>query len=208
MYVGKPIGVRRLTAFLLDENTDTVDVPATYGEPIKLSRAIQIVTTPVLAEALLESDDGVEDELAHLNAIDVTINASQLTDTIRAQLLGHRLDENGGVVFKNTDMGPLVALAWEELLSKADGTGADQYKRVVLYKGRFKEFVETAETAKREGITFQTHNLVAKFYKRDYDGYIKYSMREDTPNVDAAAFADWFTAVQEPAPLVPVPPVQ
>ncbi len=203
-YVGKPIGVRRLTAFLLEEGTDTTDTPAEYGTAIKVSRAIQIVTTPVLTEALLESDNGVEDELAHLNAIDVTINASQLTDTIRAQLLGHRLDSNGGLVYKNTDMGPLLALGWEELLSKGDGAGPDLYKRVLLYKGRFKEFVETVDTVKKEGITFQTHNLVARFYKRDFDGLIKYTMRQDTPNLDSAAFEAWFDSVQEPAAVTPV----
>lgn len=193
-YVGKPIGARKLTWFPLLEDPETGK--ATYGEPIKLSRLISITVTPVFAEGILESDDGIEDDLALIVAYDVTINASQLTDEIRAALLGHQMDSGGGMLVTNTDVAQWGALAWEELLSKEDASEPDKYKKIVLYKGRFREFAETANTMTQGGITFQTHNLTGRFIRRN-DGHIKYSIREDSPNVDATKLANWFTAPQE-----------
>jgi phi13 family phage major tail protein len=189
-YVGKPIGARKLTMWPL--TADTAE-GATYGEPVKLSRLINIVVTPVFAEGLLESDDTVEDELAQVIAYDVTINASQLTDEIRGQLLGHAFNK-GGILTTDSDQPIECAIAWEELLSKKSGT--NKYKKVVLYKGTFREFAETANTKVRSGTTYQTHNLVGRFYARE-DGHIKYSMREDTADADPTQLAAWFEEPQE-----------
>lgn len=193
-YVGKPIGARKLTWFPLTEDPEAG--AATYGAPVKLSRLINITVTPVFAEGTLESDDGIEDDLALVVAYDVTINASQLTDSIRAALLGHQIDSGGGMLVSNTDVAQWGALAWEELLSKQDPSEPDKYKKVVLYKGKFREFAETANTMTQGGITYQTHNLTGRFIKRN-DGHIKYSMREDSPNVDGTKLAAWFESPQE-----------
>ncbi len=192
--VAKPIGARKLTWFPL--LTDPEEGAATYDEAVKLSRLIQITVTPVFAEGILESDDGTEENEALIVAYDVTINASQLTDEIRAALLGHLIDAGGGILTKKTDSAQEGALAWEELLSKTDPTDPDKYKKVVLYKGKFKEFTETAQSVVQNGITYQTHNLTGRFIPRN-DGHIKYSIREDTPNADATKLAAWFTSPQE-----------
>lgn len=193
-YVGKPIGARKLTWFPLLEDPETGE--ATYGPPVKLSRLINITVTPIFAEGTLESDDGIEDDLALIIGYDVTINASQLTDTIRATLLGHQMDNGDGMLVTNTDVAQWGALAWEELLSKNDASEPDKYKKVILYKGKFREFAETANTLVQNGITFQTHNLTGRFIKRN-DGHIKYSIREDSPNANATKLAAWFDAPQE-----------
>ena len=192
-YVGKSIGARRLTWWALGLDPDGGGVP-TYGSPVPLSRLIQIQVTPVFMEGTLESDDGIEDDMSLLVAVDVTINASQLTDAIRAALLGHSIDAGGGVLFAGGDVAQEGALGWEELISKK--TGADQYKKVILYKGKFKEFAETANSTVQGGIAFQTHNLTGRFYKRN-DGAVKYSLREDTPSADPLKLANWFTMPQE-----------
>lgn len=192
--ISKPIGVRKLTWWPLADNTDTESVPASYQAAQYLSRLIQVTTTPVFAEGTLESDDGLEEDLALMVAIDVEIEASQLTDQIRSALLGHSMDQGGGVVVKGSDEAPFGALAWEELLS---GTGVPKYKKVVLYKGRFRELTETARTKEQANITFQTHKLVGRFYRRMYDDALKYSMREDTASANATKLAAWFTAPQE-----------
>lgn len=193
--VAKPIGARKLTWFPLVENTDTDTVAAAYAAAVKLSRLITITTTPILAEGLLESDDGIEENEKMVVGYDVTINASQLTDPIRAALLGHTMDDGGGMLTNANDLGPMGALAWEELLS---GGGTPKYKHVVLYKGRFQEFPETANTVVQSGKTYQTHNLVGQFFKRDFDGNLKYTIRDDTPNANATKIAAWFTTPQEP----------
>lgn len=193
-YIGKPIGARKLTWFPLLSDPETGQ--ATYGPPVKLSRLITINVTPVFAEGTLESDDGIEDDLALIVAYDVSINASQLTDTIRSALLGHQMDSGGGVLVTGADIAQEGALAWEELLSKKDPSEPDKYKKVILYKGKFRDFAETANTMTQSGVTFQTHNLTGRFIKRN-DGHIKYSIREDSPNVDATKVANWFVEPQE-----------
>jgi len=196
-YVGKPIGARRLTWFPLVTDTDTDSVAPQYSPAVRLSRLINIVCTPVFAEGVLESDDGLEDNVSKVVAIDVTINASQLTDAIRAALLGNQIDAGGGVLVTNGDTAQEGALAWEEELSSNTPGSTPKYKKVVLYKGKFKEMTETANTITEGGITYQTHNLTGRFFKRAYDGHIKYSMREDTPSVNATKIAAWFTEPQE-----------
>lgn len=193
-YVGKPIGARKLTWFPLLSDPETG--PAVYGPPVKLSRLITITATPVFAEGMLESEDGIEDDAAFIVAYDVNINASQLTDAIRAALLGHQMDSGGGMLVTNSDIAQYGALAWEELLSKDNPSETDKYKRVVLYKGKFREFAETANTRVQNGITYQTHNISGRFIKRE-DGHLKYSMREDSPNANATKVANWFTEPQE-----------
>jgi hypothetical protein len=104
------------------------------------------------------------------------------------------MDSGGGILTTGADVAPELALAWEELLSKQ--AGPDLYKKVVLYKGKFKEFAETANTKTQSGVTFQTHNLTGRFYRRN-DGALKYSIREDTPDADPLKLANWFTTPQE-----------
>jgi phi13 family phage major tail protein len=186
-YVGKPIGARNLTMW-------PILADGSYGTPQKLSRLIQIQVAPVLMEGTLESDDGVEDDLSLVVAYDVTINASQLTDAVRAALLGQALDTGGGILVTNTDVAQEVAIGWKEELSKQ--SGPTLFKYVVLYRGKFKEFSETANTKTQGGVTFQTHNLTGRFYARD-DGHIRFSIREDTPNADPAKIAAWFATPQE-----------
>lgn len=196
-YVAKPIGARKLTWWPLSANTDTDSVPAAYGAAVRLSRLINIQVTPVFAEGVLESDDGVEDNQSLIVAYDVTINASQLTDAIRAALLGHAIDAGGGILTAGSDVAQEGALAWEEELSNDTAGATTKYKKVVLYKGKFKEFAETANTITEGGITYQTHNLTGRFFRRVYDKYIKYSIREDSPSANATKLAAWFTAPQE-----------
>ena len=93
-YVGKPIGLSNLTWFPMLTDTET---ETTYDDPEKLARAIQATLTPEFAEGLLESDDGIEDEVSLVTAITVRIDANQLTEEIRASLLGHNIDEDGGM---------------------------------------------------------------------------------------------------------------
>ena len=196
-YVAKPIGARKLTWWPLSPNTDTETVAAAYQAAQKLSRLINIQVTPVFAEGVLESDDGIEDNMSMIVAYDVTINASQLTDAIRATLLGHAIDAGGGILTAGGDVAQEGALAWEEELSNNTAGATTKYKKVVLYKGKFKEFAETANTITEGGITYQTHNLTGRFYRRVFDKHLKYSIREDSPSADANKLAAWFTEPQE-----------
>lgn len=191
-YVGKPIGLKNLTIFPLTKDDST---GATYGAAKNLARAIKVQMSPQFAEAILESDDSVEDEINMLTGYELTIDASQLDDTIRAELLGHTLDAKGGLVVAQNDTPPRFALAFKALLSKQ--AGVNKYVHIVLYKGSFSEFEESFETMKKGAMTFQTHSgIKGVFSARDSDGQILYRMREDTPSADAATIGAWFTKVQ------------
>lgn len=193
-YVGKPIGLSNLTWFPMLTDTET---ETTYDDPEKLARAIQAVLTPQFAEGLLESDDGIEDEISQVTAITVRIDANQLTEEMRGSLLGHDVDDQGGMTISGTDTPQLGALAFRALLSKQ--TGDNQYVYVVLYAGRFKEFAETFETKKRGQITYQTHTgIEGTFYPRMSDGAIQYRMRENDQN--SAVIAEWFNSPQATTP--------
>jgi phi13 family phage major tail protein len=198
-YIGKPIGVRNLTWFPLTK--DEAGGETTYGEAIKLARAININMSPQMAEALLESDDGIEDRIALTTGYELTLDVSQISDEVRAQVFGHQI-EQGGVAFKATDTPVVGALAFRALLSKEKGD--DKYSYIVLYKGRLQEFDETFHTVERGGITFQTHGgIKGTFYARESDDTILYRMREDTEGYDASQISAWFDTPQKLTPKTP-----
>lgn len=192
-YTPKSIGARRLTWFPIESETES---ETTYGTPIRLARIISLDIAPTTASTELESDDAVEDDIVMLSGVEVSININQLTDTVRAALLGHTLDADGGIITSADDVAPYGALAWEEQLSRKAG-GKILYKRVLLYRGRFQEYAEKAETKKRRGLTLQTPTITGTFLPRLHDNNIKYSMRQDTPDYSTTKFEAWFTTPQE-----------
>lgn len=201
-YIGKPIGLQYLTWFPL--LTDPAEGPATYDDPVKVGRGITATMTPEFANAILESDDGVEDHLNLLQGVQIQFNASQLSNAVKAALFGHTLDEKGGLLETNKATAPWGAFAFRARLSSDGGTEA-KYAYVVLYKGRFQDPAESFEAMKKGGINFQTHTIQGNFVPRDGDGAIKYSIREDDELFDATMASSWFTAVQESPPPTPAP---
>ena len=166
-YRGKPIGLQSLTAWKLTADTET---ETTYEEtPIKVGRAITATLTPALATAMLESEDGIEDDMAMVSSYGINFGVSQFTPEVRAELFGHELDAGGGVVVRNTDQPPTIALAWKTLLSR-EGGGDPFYAYFLLYKGRLRDFAENFETKRRDSFTFQTHGGVeGTFFNRESD---------------------------------------
>lgn len=194
-YVGKPIGLRNFTWFPL--TADPADDTATYGTALPLARAIEATITPQFAEALLESEDGIEDDLRQASSYEVVIHANQLTHAVRAALLGHTVSDDGGLIIGGTDTPATGAFAFRTLLSKEAG-GDDLYEYHVYYKGRFSEFPETYKTTTKDGVTFQTASGIRGiFTKRDSDGQVAYRLREDEAEDGAdTAIGAWFTAPQ------------
>ncbi len=194
-YLGKPIGLQNVTWFPLTADSSS---GTTYGAAVKLGRAMRATVTPQLATALLESDDGVEEDLNLVTGYDISLDVSQVNDATRAAMFGHQVDSHGGLVVAHSDQPVQGALAFRTLLSTAGGAG-EKYAYHILYKGRLKEFAENFETLKRGNVTFQTHTgIEGSFYKRDSDGYIRYTMREDSTGFNKAKAEAWFTSVQEP----------
>lgn len=200
-YRGKPIGMQSVTAWVLENDGETT----TYADDaIKVGRAITATLTPSLATAMLESEDGVEDDLSMVSSYGINFGVSQFTNAVRAELFGHELDAAGGVVVRDTDQPPLIALAWKTPLSKAEGGGAPIFAYFLLYKGRLRDFAENFETKRRGSFTFQTHEgIEGTFFSRDSDGLMYYTIREDDPNFDPEVADAWFTTPQVPSPVTP-----
>lgn len=198
-YIGKAIGLRNLTWFplLTDEPGET----PTFDTPIKMARAIAATITPTIRTAELESDDGIEDDIAQTSGYTLSIDASQINQEVRDIVFGHKGDEKGGVTYSDTDVAPWGALAFKTLLSTKDGS--TKYAYHVFYRGRFQDFTESFETKRRGSLTFQTHTgIQGNFYPLESNGAIRYVVREDATGADAAVIGDWFTAPQF-APVIP-----
>lgn len=191
-YTGKSIGVSNLTFFPI--KSDTENGTTVYDTPIRVCRTITLDMEPIIANAVLDSDDGVEDDLSMMQAITVSFSGNQILDEVRSKIFGHTYTD--GRTDKKGDQPVLGALAFKTLLSTEGGAG-QKYAYVVLYKGRLAEFKEHFETLKKDGITFQTHNdIVGSFAARESDGKIRYVIREDDANFPAAKAAAWFESPQ------------
>lgn len=189
---GQPFGLRNLTLFRLNKDDAT---GVEYGEPIKLARGIKLELSPNFAEVALHSDDGAEVDASLLTHIDVTIDASQIDDAIRAKIFGHAYGTDGGMEVNRYDISPEYALAFRAPVWREGG--ATQFVYVVLYKGTFKEMSESFETIGKGSVTLQTHKgLVGTFSALDNNGAIMYRMRSDSPNASTEKLNKWFEKPQ------------
>lgn len=176
--------------------TDEVGGKTTYDNPKYVARALKAVLTPNTKNGLLESDDAVEIDENILTSLTVALDVSQLPDDIRAEMLGHGVDDTGGIIINKDDTPPRGALVFRAMLSDRKN-----YKYVVLYSGAFKENIENYETDKRDATTYQTESIEGTFYPRESDGTLKYSIRTDNPSASVEKIAAWFTTVQEPSDI-------
>lgn len=190
--VALPIGLDNV--HIADVLTDTEE-SATYGTPEFFARAIKATITPILAEGTLESEDEVEIDESAIIGYNVSIEASQLDDYMRAKIFGHKIDADGGIVYSENDKAPKLALLFRSLLSDRQN-----YKYAVLYNGSFKPNEETYETKKKESITYQVEGAIAgNFYTRAKDKVARYTLRSDTEQAGAKTkIASWFESVPEP----------
>lgn len=194
-YVGKAVGLRNLTFWPI---TGVTEGAITYGSPVKIARAITATLTPTQSEAMLESEDGVEDDISQVTGYGLAIDVSQINHAARAAIFGHQVDEDGGLIFNENDTPVWGALAFRTPLTTEGGSGT-KYAYHVMYRGRFKEFPENFETRKRESMAIQTHTgIQASFYSDEKTGNIRYVMREDHENFNTTKAGAWFTTVQQP----------
>ena len=134
-----------------------------------------------------------------LGKIDVEINKAELTPENKADLLGHAIDDNGGVVYGDSDVPPWVAIGFRTLKSNGN------YRYVWLYKGKFTDPEDNNET-KGDSINFQTDTISGQFVKLNNQVTIgtklvrlwKYELDGDSEDADANIMANWFDAVTMP----------
>lgn len=172
-------------AIMLDEETET------YDTPVHIPGVIQVGVSPIVNNVNLAADNKIFDTADSMQGANVTVNLSNIPTADRAAILGHKIDERGGLVERGRDEAPYLAIGYRRKLSGGN------YRYVWIYKGKFRPYDETADT-QAETLTFQTPSISATFMPRNKDDEWRYSVKEGDEGVSKEYLKTWFDEVQEP----------
>lgn len=161
----------------------------TYDAPKPLKGAVSISLSEETNSIKEYADNGVWYQGNSLSGYTGSIEVEDLEKAIEAELLGHKIDSKGGMIVKDTDDAPEIALLFEFALADAKATA----KRGILYRCKLAKKEEKG-TTKEDKITIEHTTLDVSASARP-DGLVKYSCE----STDAELFGNWFTAVPEPA---------
>jgi len=101
--------------YALMTTEDTALTPPTYATIKTAPGVMHVNINPNASLATAFFDDGPGDTAATLGNIEVEIQKNTLTTENKADLLGHVIDANGGVVYADDDVPPYVAIAFRTL---------------------------------------------------------------------------------------------
>ena len=186
--------------YALMKTEDTATTAPVYDAPKAAPGVISVNINPNSSQETLFADDGPMETATTLGKIDVEINKAELTTENKADLLGHEVDTNGGVVYSDSDVPPWVAVGFRTL--KSNG----KYRYVWLYKGKFTDPEDNNET-KGDSINFQTDTIKGQFVKLNNEIAIngkkkrlwKYEIDGDSENVTQATLEAFLKTVVMPA---------
>ena len=179
---------------------DTPDTEPVYGTVVKAPGVMSVNINPNGSQETLFADDGPMETASTLGKIEVEIQKAELTTQNKADLLGHQIDANGGVVFGDSDIAPWMAVGFRTL--KSNG----KYRYVWLYKGKFTE-PEDANETKGDSINFQSDTISGQFTRLSYAYTIngksvrpwKYEIDQDHEDASASVIGTWFSAPVMPS---------
>lgn len=181
-----PVGLDSLYyAVMTDETAET------YGTPKRIYGAIQATITPTVNSSTLYADDIPYDTSSTMGDTAVSLNVAEIPTEDQAILLGHEIDDNGGLDQKSTDIGPYVAIGYRRRLANK------KFKYVWLYKGRFTLGTEEANT-KTDQLSYQTPTLNATFISRQTDERWRYSVTDGDEGVTPEFLSKFFDEVYIP----------
>lgn len=172
----------------------------TFGTPIYLPGVKEIKISPKSSTEKLYAENKLWDQDTALDSIEASINTADLSNAAEADLTGHTVAAEGGIVANADDVAPYVAL-----LYKANKTnGRARYG--ILYKGKFELPDDSAKT--KEGKTdFQTPTLAATFQPLQNNGNWKYQVDSDDPSCPVDIDTTFFSSVTMPTADTAVPTV-
>lgn len=170
--------------------TNDADTGTEYGEIKKIAGAITANMSTAYNTANLRADDGVVATAEAKGVTTVTLNTSDLSKAVKADLLGQTINEDGVLIEGDHDVAPYVAIGWRS--EKANG----EFRYVWLYKGKFHLPEENYET-KQETPAFQTPTLNGQFIARQSDKERKAEVDSDDEEISQSVIDNWFNAVYE-----------
>ena len=180
---------------------DTPIAAPVYDEITSAPGVMHININPNASLATAFYDDGPGETASTLGNIEVEIQKNALTPQNKADLLGHTIDANGGVVYADNDTPPWVAVGFRTL--KSNG----KYRYVWLYKGRFADPEDNNET-KADSINFQSDTIRGQFVKLNYPVAVatglskrvwKYEVDADSTDANEVTIGTWFEDVKMPS---------
>lgn len=178
------IGLRDLYRALITTDESGVE---TYGDPVRMAKAISAELSVEVSEAILYADDSTDEVAKEFVNGELTLNVNDLLPEDLSALLGQKKDSDGVIYAGENDDPPYFAIGFRA--KKANGT----YKYLWLYKVKFSIPSESYAT-KGDSIEFTTPEITGNFIKRA-DGLWK---AEHVALPDDAIAAAWFTRVREP----------
>lgn len=193
------IGCDNLVYAIMTTEDTATSAPA-YGELKPAPGVMHININPNASQETLFADDGPMETATTLGKIEVEIQKNELTTENRADLLGHTIDANGGIVYSDSDIPPYVAIGFRTL--KSNG----KYRYSWLYKGKFTDPEEQNET-KGDGINFQADTINGQFARLNNEQTIggkkkrvwKYELDGDSTEANTTVMNKWFDSVVMPS---------
>lgn len=136
--------------------TEAKDGTPTYENPKSLGKAVSTNVSISNNSATLYADDQLAESDTSFQTGTITCGVDEDADAVFAELLGHQIDEETGVVVKNaTDTAIWVGVG--RIITKMV-SGVYYYKAEVLYKVKFAEPSQENKT-KGESIEFSTSEI-------------------------------------------------
>lgn len=179
------IGLDNLVyAKLINDSKDQAQ--ATYDAVKRISGAISANVNPNASSESLFADDGPYETASTIGQISLELNVADLPMDVQAELFGHVLDTNTGImVRKSNDMPPWVAIGFKSLKSNGN------YRYTWLAKGKF-TIPEQNNATKGDSISFNTPTTTGTFVKRESDNEWERHADEDAPSFVQATADNWF----------------
>lgn len=186
--------------YALMTTEDTATTAPVYSAPVAATGVMSVNINPNAAQETLFADDGPMETATTLGKIEVEIQKNALTTQNKADLLGHKIDADGAVVYGDSDVAPWVAIGFRTLKSNGN------YRYVWLYKGKFQDPEDQNET-KGDGINFQADTIKGQFVKLNNSYTVsgtpirpwKYEIDGDYAGANAGAISTWFDSVNAPS---------
>lgn len=165
-----------------------------FDTPKYLAGVKEIGIAPKVTTEKLYAENKLWDQSTSLEDIEVTVSLADLTNAELADLLGHKLATEGGVIANNDDIAPYIALLY--VANKSNG----KKRYGILYKGKMNLPEDSAKG--REGKTeFKTPELKATFQPLQSNGNWKYQVDTDDPDcpvdIDNTFFTDVIVATEK-----------
>lgn len=166
-----------------------------YETPVLCGKAIAFDISPNYAEATLNGDDSVAENVREFTSADLTLGTTYLPTKIYEIMFGHTVTEasegkGANVKFNANDSAEYVGIG---IIQPQMIDGKKTYQAMFIYKAKFSEPSESYET-KGDSITFGTPSISGNAYAQE-DG----NWREKEDFDTEASAIEWITKKFTPA---------